>query len=109
MFLSSEISFYWAWWLCFAAIAFCGPRWIGWLGIPAAAVLIAGLIVAIEFHSVSQDMRLYPNSGRDIDFPFLFGVIFRIIFYNATVVPFGILGAKLRSRKARAARDAKVA
>jgi hypothetical protein len=79
---------------------------IGWLGIVGAALLISVLIVAIEFHSVVQDMRQYPNGGRDIDGPFLFGVIFRLGFYNVAVIPLGIIGLKLRSRRAAAAKSA---
>jgi hypothetical protein len=101
--LLGEIYFYWAWLLLFAVIAFCGARYLGWLGVPAAALLIAVMIVFIEFHSVVHDMREYPNSGRDIDGPFFIGVVFRVCFYNAIVLPVSIIGIKLRARSIRVA------
>ena len=109
MFLLSEIYFYWAWLLLFAAIAFCGARYLGWLGVAAAALLIGVMIVFIEFHSVVHDMREYPDSGRDIDGPFFIGVIFRVGFYNALVLPVSIIGIRLRARSIRVRGHAKVA
>lgn len=97
-FLLAEISFYWAWLLLFVVIAFCGARYLGWLGVVSAALLIAVMIVALEFRSVLHDMREQPNSGRDIDGPFLVGVVFRVGFYGAIVLPISIVGIKLRAR-----------
>jgi hypothetical protein len=99
--LLNEISFYGVWLLLFAVIAFCGARYVGWLGVAAAALLITVMIVVIEFHSVVHDMREYPNSGRDVDGPFLLGVVFRVGFYNAIVLPISIIGIRLRTRWAR--------
>ena len=107
--LLSDIVFYWAWLLLFTVIAFCAARYIGWLGVVGAALLIAVMIVVIEFHSVVQDMRQYPNSGRDMDGPFLVGVVFRVGFYNAIVLPASIIGIRLRARSVRARDHAKVA
>ena len=107
--LLSEISFYWAWLLLFAVIGFCGARYFGWLGVAAAALLITVMIVAIEFHSVFHDMREYPNSGRDVDGPFLVGVILRVGFYNTIVLPVGIAGTRLRARSVKVRDHARVA
>ena len=108
MLLLSDFSFYWEWLVLFAILAFCGARYLGWLGVAAAALLIATMIVIIEFHSVIHDMREYPNSGRDMDGPFLVGVVFRVGFYNAIVLPVSIIGIKLRARSIRAKDHARV-
>ena len=42
--VSYEVAFYWPWWLCFAAIAFCLARWLGGLGLLPSALVISALI-----------------------------------------------------------------
>ena len=83
-------------------------RWLGGLGVLLGAVAISVLIVSIEVHSVFHDMREHPESGRDADFVFLFGLLCRIIIYNLAFLPLGILGGRLRARHRRAAYDAQV-
>ena len=99
--LRYEIAFYWPWILCFVAIAFCATRWLGWLGIVVAGLLISGLVVAIEVNSVFRDMREHPDWGRDADFVFWIGVAVRLCVYNVLVVPAGIVGLLLRARRDR--------
>ena len=99
LFLRNEAAFYWAWWLCFVIIAFCGGRWLRWLGVVASVFIISALVVGIEVHSVFQDMREQPNSGRDADFVFWFGVSCRIVIYNILFLPVSIAGLRLRDRR----------
>ncbi len=99
--ITSEIAFYWVWWLCFAAIAFCSTRYFGWYGLLGGVLLISILIIGIEVHSVFQDMRAHPESERDADFVFWWGVQCRIILYNVLLMPAGIVGAVSRSRSRR--------
>jgi hypothetical protein len=98
LFLRNEAAFYWAWWLCFLVIAFCGARWFWWFGVVASALIISALILGIEVHSVFQDMREHPDWGRDADFVFWFGVLCRIVIYNIFFLPVSIVGLKLRKR-----------
>jgi hypothetical protein len=100
-FLYYEVLFYWPWWICFIAIAFCTARYIGWFGVWAAVLLISILIYSVEMHSVFKDMKERPELGRDADGVFIFGVLCRIVFYNILVLPFYILGLKLRCRHKR--------
>jgi hypothetical protein len=99
LFFRNEIAFYWVWWFCFIAIGFLLARYLGLLGLFASIVLISFLIVGIELHSVFQDMHEHPDWGRDADFVFWIGVLFRIVIFNIFVLPFSIFGLKLRSHR----------
>ena len=101
MFFYYEAAFYWPWWLCFIAIAFILSRFLGWFGLIATIPIVSALIIGIEVHSVFQDMKQFPNSGRDADGVFIFGVLVRIVFYNACLLPFSFLGVTLRKRRNR--------
>lgn len=99
-FLQWEAAFYWLWWLCFIGIGFCFARCFGPPGLFVALVVISCLIIGIEVQSVFKEMREYPESGRDADFVFWFGVLLRIGIYNALVLPFGFVGLRLRDEAA---------
>jgi hypothetical protein len=103
-----EIAFYWPWYLCFAVIAFCLGRWLGGLGLLLSAVAISALIMFIEVHSVFHDMREHPESGRDADMIFWFGVLCRLVVYNLAFLPIGLLGWRLRARHRRAAHETQI-
>ena len=109
LFLFNEIAFYWLWWVCFIAIGFCFGRYLGLLGVLVAPILISSLILGIEFHSVFQDMNDRPELGRDADLVFMFGVLVRIGLFNCFVLPFSIVGRRLRARHRRVTNDHKVA
>ena len=106
LFLRYETIFYWPWWICFIAIGFGLSRYFGWPGILASIFLISFLINGIELHSVFKDMRERPELERDADFVFWFGVLCRVVIYNAFVLPFGFLGWRLRARRSRVTRNA---
>ncbi len=109
LFLQWEAAFYWPWWLCFIGVGFCFARFFGPLGLFVALIVISFLIVGIEVQSVFKDMREHPESGRDADFVFWFGVLVRIGIYNAFVLPFSLAGLWLRARGRRASPDGTVA
>jgi hypothetical protein len=100
-FIYYEAAFYWPWWLCFIAIAFVLARYLGWFGLVVSIPIVSALIFVIEVHSVFQDMKQFPNSGRDADGVFFFGVLCRIVFYNACLLPVSIFGVTLRRRRKR--------
>ena len=99
MFFYNEAVFYWPWWICFIAIAFFLARYVGWIGLIATIPIVSGLILAIEMRSVFHDMNQFPDSGRDVDGPFLILLLFRMIFYNVCLLPVGIFGVVLRKRR----------
>ena len=106
--LRYEVAFYWPWWLCFAAIAFCLARWLGGLGLLPSALVISALIIFIEVRSVFHDMREHPELGRDADFVFWFGVLCRLVVYNLVFLLVGILGWRLRTRHRRVAHETQI-
>ena|ERR1043166_243921 len=85
-------------WVCFLAIGFCGPRYLGWFGFFLVPVVIAILITALDIHWIFQDMREHPENGRDANFVFWFGVLCRIILLNGVLLPFSIIGLRLKLR-----------
>ena len=109
LFVRYEIAFYWPWYICFIAIGFCLPRFIGWPGVFGSVFLTAILINVVELHSVFKDMRERPELDRDADFVFWFGVLCRIVIYNGFVLPFSILGLWLRARRNRITHEPNVA
>jgi hypothetical protein len=56
-----------------------------------------------------KDMREHPATGRDADFVFWFGVLYRIGLFNVVLVPASIIGMRHRARRSIASVGTKVA
>ena len=102
VFLWFEIRFYWAWWLIFIALAYFFARYVGRIGVILSVVIISLLIVHIEVASVWHDMQDRPELERDADGVFAFGVICRLLFYNAVAWRFSKWGLRTRMHRLEA-------
>jgi len=71
--------------------------------------MVSAIVMFIDVNWIFKDMREHPESGRDADFVFLFGVACRIVFFNILLLPATITGLKLRLRSRRIAAETIVA
>lgn len=94
-----EIAWYGLWWFALVAIAYCGARYFGWNGMIGGAFLICVLIVVVDVNWIFEEMRKHPERGRDADFIFWFGVIFRLVVFNVVLLPVTVVGLKVRRRR----------
>ena len=57
------------------------------------------LLVPIDLAWVFDEMRRYPEHGRDADFVFWFGVLLRAFLFNTLLLPVNWLGLKRHQRQ----------
>ena len=104
-----EILWYGLWWLPFIAIAYCAARYLGWVGSLTGAFLICVIIVFVDVNWIFKDMRQHPENGRDADFVFWLGVLFRMVLFNLVLLPVSIRGLRHRARSRVTPNQTKVA
>jgi len=101
-FLFYDFQFYALYFCGFIAIAFFAARYLRVVGVFVGALVISLIVVALEVHSVFDDMRNNPGTGRDADMVFFFGVFVRIIIFNVMLLPASALGLWAAFRRRRA-------
>jgi hypothetical protein len=101
----SEACWYGLWWVAFIAIAYCFARYVGWGGAICSVFVISLMLVFIDLHWISSDMREHPEHHRSIDGYFWFGVVCRMAFFNLMLLPATITGLVFRARERGRARE----
>src|SRR5689334_23315709 len=91
-----DITYYGAWWLLFIAISFFAARYAGWIGAVLSPLVIAGVIVVLDIRWIFDEMQHHPENGRDADLIFWFGMLCRVVFFNAFLTPVALLGLWIR-------------
>src|SRR5687768_9475165 len=87
-------------WLTLIAIAFYFARWAGLLGMFAAHLLTAVLIVILDVRWVTTAMRTPDWDGTpDLDVVFHIGVLARILLINTVLIPISVWALSLRRRE----------
>jgi hypothetical protein len=97
-----EIAWYGPWWICFVAIAYFSARYLGWPGVIGGAFVVFLVVIPIDVAWIFDDMRYHPEHGRDADFAFWSGVLFRTVLFNIVLLPVSLIGWKLRACGRRA-------
>ena len=87
-----EVVYYGPIWIGFIAITYCASRYAGWIGALLCPAAIAGTIVFLDVRWIWDQMQHHPEEGRDADFVFWFGVLGRILLFNALLVPVSGVG-----------------
>ncbi len=84
-------------WLLFVAVAFCGARFGGWLGIIGGHILVAVIIAYLDIRRIQAVMSAPGWNGvPDMDLVFEIGLLLRIVLVNTLLLPISIFAFRQR-------------